>query len=296
LFSTKVINGDKIFLKFKVVIFFHSIAILIGVLFPDFENAILFISQYDKEQLLLRSTGFSSGYDDAGFLINLIIAFNLIESTYKKNNFFNFFNLIFCLSVLFTSRFNILIMILIFISSLFLQFYYFKRRSLMIYLLFPFLIVLILLTLSVTIDFPTGFRTLLISTFPFLEGPIKNFFGSYSDYGLYNYIIGQHIQPILNLSPLEFLFGKGIRVLVSDIGYIKTIYSIGFIGFIFQYFTLFLSLKLSKQQNIFFVYYKVFLLLSLIIEFKMQFLFSSGGFEAMILIYLVLNERTIFYK
>ena len=205
LFSFNRKQKYLVFNTFKFLILLHSISILIGIIYPEFENMIYFINNYSKEQLLLRSTGFSSGYDDAGFIINLLIAFNLIDSSIHKVKFITFSNIVLIISVLFTSRFNMIILLLIFSIKFLVDFIYYKKRNFLLSL-FPFLLIFLLLFLmSITIDFPKGFRDFTFLTFPILEETFSDFFGSYSDYGIYNYIIGQHIEPLYQLNLIEFL-------------------------------------------------------------------------------------------
>ncbi len=276
---------------FKFLIFLHALSIIISIFSPEFENLLVSFNNYSKEQLPLRSTGFSSGYDDAGFIIILLISFQIIDFINKKKSFFNFNNLVLIIAVFFTSRFNMGILFVVFLVKIFYEFFYLKKRSIFYPLTMTFVLFLLITMISITIDYPKGFREILFEIVPPLENAFLSISSSYSDYGIYNYIIGQHIEPLFKLNLIEFVFGKGLRVSGSDIGYIKSIYSIGLIGTFTQYLVIYFFTVFSKK-NKFYYYLITFILLSLIIEVKMQFLFSSGGFEIMVILLLFSNQES----
>ena len=91
--------------------------------------------------------------------------------------------------------------------------------------------VIIILSLSTNIGYEL--RATLLLRYPELYKIINLMEGSYTDYGVYSGVIARHMSfNDLNLS--QIVFGAGIRKTNSDVGYVKTIYSIGFLGIILQ--------------------------------------------------------------
>ena len=84
--SSKKYSINQVINALSYVLLLQAICIILGIVYPPVKELVMPISQYSKEFLKVRSSGFSSGYDDAGYLCNVGLILTLVgNSLYKKN-------------------------------------------------------------------------------------------------------------------------------------------------------------------------------------------------------------------
>jgi hypothetical protein len=279
-------SSDYIFSNLLIVLFFHSLVVSISIIFPSVKDLILPISQYRIEFFSLRSSGFLSGFDDSGLILNFGLVMSLLFSLMMRKNPINLLTVLFSLSIFFSSRVNIVLLIIIFF---FLIFYLISNKQLqyifsILFILFVFSfsgILFLLLTTNLSLEL----RSLLLTMIPSLRNFYEFSLSSYTDYGVFSSTISRHFQ-IINISSFQILFGQGVVKVDSDVGYIKTIYSIGILGIFFQFlYYFFLILFVTNKQTI--KHFSLLLtrsflfslLLMFIMEFKISVVFSTTTFE-----------------
>jgi hypothetical protein len=294
-FSTNnfsIINIKKVL---SLVLLLHAISIILGVIYPPVKNIILPISQYTKEFMPIRSSGFLSGYDDAGFLCNIGLILILSERSLLKKKLINIYALIYLIAASLTSRTNIAVAALILgiVYLINIKNKNFKGvRNISKYLII--LVIFAGLVWVITTSFGAGLRDLLFSKFPVLNNFYILLTSSYSDYGIYTSVITKHVS-IKDMNIIGMFFGIGENKTSSDIGYIKTIYSIGIIGIALQLVIFCIAitniLKLVKNNNEFSIKIMSYtfvatIFIMFIMEFKNSFIFSSTTFEMISLMYI----------
>ncbi|MBM6948851.1 hypothetical protein [Mordavella massiliensis] len=293
-------NKQQIMDSLLIVIWLHSIVIILGVIFPIVKDIVMPISQYSKEFLSMRSSGFLSGFDDAGFLCNVgLIMDYLRRRSYLSRNV-GVTTVIFALAAALTSRFNMLCMAMIILYIMIKELRSGGIASkLMITIIgimaLGFGIVFWILTTNVNIDL----KNQLLADYPALDALYTTSLGSYTDYGVYNKVIGKHLS-LNGLDIFNIFFGAGYRTGHSDIGYIKTIYSIGIVGILIEIAAYYIAIRnvlnvstrrkiKNNQDTLFFVASTLFMFL---MEAKNSLIFSSTTFEMMSIIYLCIMIKT----
>ncbi|MFH5835238.1 hypothetical protein ACHAL6_04060 [Proteiniclasticum sp. C24MP] len=300
------IRTHEILRILETILFIHAISIIIGVIYPDFEQIIAFISGFEKTNLNLRSTGFSPSYEGAGFLCIVGIILNIPNVIIKKSKFFNNKSLIYIIAVIFTSRTSILVLTML-IGVVFM--YALKKGMLkssinILKYIFPLLILAVSFFIMTT-NFGSNYRTEVYKYMPKLANTIERFDSSYTDYGIHTSVVQRHISIDENIKPIKLIFGSGYRIANKDPGYIKSIYSIGFIG---MFAGVFMYLKSTKnlykiwkkyklKDNMYPVIYFWITILILLFEIKMTFIMSSIYFELLSLLYLgAINDMKLEIK
>lgn len=281
------------------ILFIHAICIIAGVVYPEFKQMTQFISGFEKAFSSIRSTGLTSSYEGAGFLCIVGLLLNIPHIMLRKKKMMNYRSFIYVVAIMFTSRTSItvlaLVIIIIFLYSIKLG--GIKGILNIIKYVFPILCISALFII-ITTNFGSSLRDSVYNKYPMLRNTYEIVNSSYTDYGVHTSVIERNISIDENLGLLNLTFGSGYRVADKDPGYIKTLYSIGFIGILMQitiYITSIKNLaKVSKnceqQVRSIATIYMCIVLCMFILEFKMVFVFSSTYFELLSLIYLsILN-------
>lgn len=277
------------------VLLLHAICIILGVVFPPLKEIVLPISQYSKEFLKVRSSGFLSGYDDAGYLCNVGFILTLVGNSLYKKKLVNARALIFLLAVIFTSRFNLACMAFILIIIFLFNVKNMNIKGIFNIGKYVFIIgIFVVIVWSLTTNVGMGMRIQLVSKYPILDSFYSLMSTSYTDYGVYTSVISQHAS--INLNLYNMIFGVGVRMTKSDIGFVKTIYSIGIIGIVVQVLTYFKSIlymyRIKKfyakkySIQIFALTFIAAVILMIAMETKNSFIFSSTTFEMLSIIYI----------
>lgn len=295
-FSTHNYSLTQVMNVVLAVLITHALSILIGIVFPPFKNIILPISQYSIEFMRIRSSGLLSGYDDAGFLCNIGLLLVLIKNTFLKTKLVDRNALIFISSVIFTSRVNIVVMGLVLSIVFVVNLLKMNIKGLLNiskYLIVIGLFSLVVLSLST--NFGYELRYTLLNYFPDLSRVMSLMEGSYTDYGIHSGVISRHLS-LSELSLNQIIFGAGLRKTNSDVGYIKTIFSIGIIGIIIQVMTYLRAIisvnneRKSGRNNdvlsIVSIVYVIAIILMFLMELKISIISSSTTFEMLSVLYI----------
>jgi hypothetical protein len=142
-------------------------------------------------------------------------------------------------------------------------------------------------------------RNDLLLTFPTLELIYNELVQSYTDYGIYTNVISRHFF-ISNIETINLFFGNNIVKYDTDVGYIRTIFSVGIFGLILQliatFYSLIITQRTSKNNE-----YKIdkairnslplIVFSILIMEFKISVIFSTTVFEIFFLLFIILISK-----
>lgn len=287
------ISSKKMFCIVKILLILHAISILVGIIWPPFKEIIQPISQYTKAFTNIRSTGLMNGEDGAGFFCNCGLIMETVERIQKKETVLSKVNILFLVSTVFTSRFALMFTAIILITAIYVLIKKgdLKHATSIIIVLVPMAIIGVLLWILTT-GVAMEFRQKLLYKYPLLQGYYDDITSSFVDYGKYTTIIGRHTS-IGDLSLFDALFGVGHRLDVSkDVGYIKTMYSIGVIGIVGQIIFYIRSIKMVKasidgeNNNDYTIQAYIFIVVLIFAwEAKNSFVFSTGYFEILTSLY-----------
>ncbi len=286
-------NRKDILKSLIFVLILHSIAIILGIIYPSFKELIVPISQYNKSFLRYRSTGLLSGYDDAGFLCNVGLILNYTIQKDENRNGLNYQTLLFIIASALSSRFNMLCMAIIMFIIVGIE----SKGKKIIHKILALVIALIgggiaLLFWILTTNVNPSLKSSLLASYPQLNLLYNNLISSYVDYGVYTNAINRHWKPE-EIGLFECIFGKGVRTERTDIGYVKSMYSYGIIGIIVELLVYFSTcIRLKNRSNTigekYCLSYFFIIVLMFVMEAKTAVVFSSTTFEMITIIYLTL--------
>lgn len=240
------LSKDEIIGVIVPVLSINSFLILIGGINTEIGFIIRSLTGYSSYVVrYLRFPGFVSGYDMAGLIVN--IDFFIITITSAKNNKKRtLLQFIVLLSVLFTSRFSMVLMVFnLIISIIFYKKAKFRGVVLIYSIILIVMFVFIVCLLIVSTDFG-GFKIfdVIMNKIPYFNEVSRIFADSEFSTAL---------EANFNFYDLKnIIFGDGYYPM-QDSGYSKTIFLCGIIGlimhFIFYLFILKSAFKVYYQQN-----------------------------------------------
>lgn len=277
----------------------HAVIILAEMVNSNIENYISVISGYSIRSIDYRKSGLVAGYDTAGTFVNIgfvISTISLIVSNCKK---YIWPSCVFAIAVFMTSRLSsVILVVILFLFSFIAKKY--KRTGVSIFLAVILGVTgtaaLIFLVLSMQIA--PSLQETILSNVPFIQELFSKMTINYSNYDVFHVISSQISIP----TGFSFFWGLAEPAGV-DPGFIKTIYSIGYIGLVAVLgFYLHLFIRSTKRlKNItrpdelkfeqVCLYSSVFMLAILMfMDIKLSFLFATGTYELAI-IFVVFNEN-----
>jgi hypothetical protein len=289
--SARKYTKEEIMASLLFVLSLHALAIILSVIFPPFKDIIQPISQYSKELLRFRASGFLSGFDDAGMFCNFGMALHYMIRR-RQGKGISALTVVFAIAAALTSRFNMAIMILVLLIVMWQES---KNNKIMSKVIVSALAVIAIgfvgtfwiLTTNVNITL----RNQLLQAYPILNVFYKQMLGSYTDYGIYTAVVEKHLNP-MPITTFERIVGMGLRITNSDIGYVKSMYSYGIIGIVWVFGFYLYSLKVirrkyyrSTQSFLYFIYI-ICLVLMTMMETKTAIFLSSTSFEMLSIIYI----------
>lgn len=300
-FQDKKYEPKVVINTIEMILLIHSISIIIGVIFPNFKNYIVFISNYEKKFLEARSTGLVSGYDFAGLLCNLGLILNFLVNIINKKKIITVKTIIFIIAAAFTSRYSMVITMLILIMVFLYEIFKLNIREILRIgkYVIP-LCLLIFLFLILTTELNVNLRKTLFDQIPMMKKIYNEIIYSYADYSGRSTVSNHYyIDPNINL-----IFGEGYIPKNVDPGYIRNLYFMGIIGILLQglfYFIIFLyankmrKINSNKEIKIIALFIMFMIIALFVMEFKLTFIFSSITFELMIilLVYLLSYKESI---
>jgi hypothetical protein len=305
-----IINGYKIpsyklINTLSVVLLLHVLFVGLQILFPildkpmsevfGFERGFEVISRYN-----FRKLGLTGGYDTAAFFSIISVVFFLIRYLFVHKILNLLYAFLSLLSCIFISRTGMIIGIVYFIVFIVYIFFRFKRKKKILpaifllsglYVLLNFVIPILSQSTNLLSDI-FGVQTSNINALDYTAGTVDA-------------LTGSHLSP-LNIPFFDMLFGFGvdpnsIKGISSDIGYVKIIYHVGIIGFVFillLYFKIFQNSyfirKSSTDSNekILSLFVMVFISIVLVINYKNLIFYSRGSYELLLIVYFVIYNNS----
>lgn len=249
----------------------NSLVIIIQIVFVNIQYTLAPIYNFDKKFVALRAFGLTAGFDSAGYLCILGLVFILSKILHMKKIDYRdiLFFYLFSVAGCFTGRSVMFIMILCVISlNIYLIFN--KKSKLRFFALTNFIVGGILVYKFIL--------PIIITTLPFLKDQnlitlslteTEDFKYSYSS-GTGELLTEMWFLPKHTLSAF---FGTGIDPYDSDVGYIKIIFMIGFLGLMiifFYYISMLYKTFILKSKDS----YTKILLLSLKASILFLFIFN----------------------
>ncbi|NHB69849.1 hypothetical protein [Perlabentimonas gracilis] len=296
------LTSNKIINILSAILFLHILAIGLQFAFPSLVKPMATIFNFYREPELLdllnlRNLGLTGSYDFAALLsVFGIYVFYLQYKIKKKFLYLILFSLAF-ISCLRISR---VAMIFGFLTYAYLSFKLIRQTSIVKKLfIIPFIITISIVIFNIV--------------FPIIVGSLSFFKNSSLNKGFdistANYsksdenLLQKHLFFPETVSGI--MFGLGIDVEGTDIGYIRTIFSIGIIGLaiiLFQHLFMLVRVMLIMQKKIpedLYTLIKIFVFFTialLIINFKILLLYSRGAHELLILLFFsiitIYNKKT----
>ena len=290
----------------------HSSVILMQMKFPVLKSYIGPIVNYPTEFFPLRAFGIIGDYDGSGSLLVIGAILSLIMFNYTGLTKYVACSFIFFASVIFVSRMNMLLMLIVMIVSV--------RKWLTrgkVNLIIKFIISSLLIGsgyIFVKLVYPIIYYTIPFINQYFISSNIRttNYSLSYGSGGQAYLLDSMWKIPE---SVTGFIFGTGLLPDDSDIGYVKILFMLGIIGslllFIFYGYIMKIIKKKLKIINkcypkTYNSYIKNFakgfrfiILLIFFINFKNLFLFSRSFHELIIILFFTflaeINQPNKFY-
>lgn len=277
----------------EIILILNAFAIIATIIFPELKVYLEVINQYEKAYSRWRAIGLLNGEDAAGFFCNIGLIIETVKRIYNKQGPVTWKTILFVVATIFTSRMSMLFSVLILLVCLFII----LRRKDFVH---SFGIIVLLLPIVffggilwiITTNIAPGLRDPIYRAFPILNTLYSQLTEGYIDYAAFAGIIQRHTS-IEGLDFSQILLGAGYRTtLEKDVGFLKTLYSIGVIGIISELFFYYVCCKkVVKGYNN--NYYPQFIMVVFIIitvlhlpwEFKNSFLFSNGFFEMYIALF-----------
>ena len=218
-----IINYLLIFLSI------NSAVVLLQIIFPQLQVHMASITGFDKKFSPIRAFGLTPGYDSAGYLcvVGLIfVIFRIVTEGIKGKNIILIYY--FVVSGFFTGRSVMIIMVFVLVAlNIFLLFkgkLIFKAFSMVNFfvggvIVYNFVLPILMTTLPFLMSH--SISSTVIDT-----GNLKDSFASSS---------GDQLADMFFLppDPISSILGTGINPHDSDVGYIKLIHMIGFVGLAF---------------------------------------------------------------
>lgn len=285
-------NSDITFLRlmraYIIATSIQVLAIFGGFASLQIRDLLTIFSGYSKKYLPFRSGGLFSGYDYAGYFVNIAIflyGLSLVKSI-KKNYFHYLILLFFMMSVILTSRFNSIILVVDLVILLVISFVNGNKISKIYFTIISVLTSFIgIAFIVISTNISPSLKDTLINKIPALSVITGTMTDSYANYNVSDTIAGQFIFP----QGSALIFGQNIKAPV-DPGYVNTLYYIGLIGLVlvigtYSYIAILGLNKNKMTENIILIY---IYLITLIFEVKLSFIFSSGAFEVFIIFWCII--------
>lgn len=223
------------------ILLIQAVCIILGAINLEIAQVLTRYSNFNKELRLFRNSGLLAGFDIAGLLMCLGFCINLVyRILIKKKQMVGF--IVFITSILFTSRFSMLLLAAIMFLSLLILWKH-KCYAEFTILLVPLCTLVILATILVSTTVTGLSEEHVLGVESYILMKLEVWINKFSVSDIYS-IINQHFD----FSKLSHLwFGDGILI-DADPGYTITIYSIGLIGCL-ESISYFLIVYLKARPN-----------------------------------------------
>lgn len=263
------------------IICLHAIIIILCMLFPQIRPLINLLSGYNKKNLPLRSSGLLSGYDFAGFVLNIGLIITVMYNIKYKNKVFNLALILIIIATFFTSRVStVFLMIQIVLVFLYILRIRRIKSSIFILILIPIVFLGSIMTI-LTIETFEPIKNELIVRYEWINTLNKTINMTYSQ---------SSIDEVVNLQyyidkNVNSMIGNAIQAPV-DPGYINSIYEAGYVGLfvkIFGYLSVGIWGFIQRRKNYLYLFITYLVIITSFFEMKLVFYFASTSFEILIL-------------
>ncbi|MBZ9786726.1 hypothetical protein LB456_04580 [Psychroflexus sp. CAK57W] len=290
------ISSDRIIKGLIGVLLIHSLVIIIEIIEPSSRAYFYIFAETNQIEYPFRANGLVNGYDYAGLYTNIGLMLVALKYIKDRSNSYLIAMIIFIIATIFTSRLNMLLM-LVTLIIIFRQSLIFKAKVLATGLLIFFLTTgsIGIFLLAITTDAFPEIRKYIFNNVEGTQGMYEVIRLSYSDDNVEN-VIEEQFKLI---SAKNMVFGSGEDGNI-DPGYNQLINTIGIIGtgiILLYYCSMIFYLKskkgIKKRLNNLKIVYLIsiyLLLFNIIFNFKLLFFFSAGIFE-MTSILIICYER-----
>lgn len=284
-------SAKKVIDIISIILFLHLLAIALQILFPSIVHPMADVFNFDRDtelldRLTIRNLGLAGSFDYAALLsVFGIHVFYLQYKNTRKIIFFILFLLAF-LSCFRISRMAMIFGFLVFISH---SFILLKKLSLIKKILItPILVGIFIIVFNFAFPILTGSLSFLQKTSLNKGFVIDRAEYSTSDKTLLN----KHL--FFPESAYKILIGEAEKISGTDIGYIKTIFSIGVIGLlliIMQYLYMIRRIRVIKKNETstelkqLCNYFTFYTLMLFIVNLKALLLYSRGSHEFVLLMF-----------
>lgn len=285
--SNSNISIKKLINSFVLLLFLHSLIIIVEIILPEFRQLMYPFSGSVGKFYAYRANGLVNSYDLAGIYTNfglLLSSVMYIKSRQKK---YSIISLVCILATIFTSRLSIIAMIIMLMFILKKS----NENRVVIFKIFISIIFIItgiigILLWTITTDVFPIMRSYILG-YSWTNDLYLNVNQTYSDDDVGRLLTNHFVFGLESVQ--TFLFGKGLEG-HADPGYSKIYNSIGLIGVIlitFYYLYQWLYLKSFRYRSFKSSYYLVYISLTYIMiimlfgNFKILYFFSTSLFELM---------------
>ncbi|MBI9052571.1 MAG: hypothetical protein JEY96_02055 [Bacteroidales bacterium] len=284
-------SAKKIINIISIILFLHLLAIAVQILFPSIVNPMAGFFNFDRDtelldRLTIRNLGLAGSFDFAALLsVFGIYVFYLQYKNTKKIMFLILFLLAF-LSCFRISRMAMILGFFVFIS---ISFILLKNLS-----LFKKILITPILVGVFIVVFNFAFP-ILVGSLSFLQKTSLNK-GYVIDRAEYSTsdktLLDRHL--FFPESTYKSIIGEGVKISGTDIGYVKTIFSIGIIGLlliIMQYLYMIRRVRKIKKRKTstelvqlcnYFIFFTIMLF---VVNLKILLLYSRGAHEFVLLMF-----------
>lgn len=277
------------------ILLIHAIFIIFSAIIDiNIQEDFRWFTGYNKTVRLYRSTGLMAGFDMAGLLCNIGIVLILIVDKFKVNKYVTFM-----IAIVFTSRFSLILFIIIVITYFIKNFKHeikVKKITLMITIILISIFAIMLFSLTTNILENANFGSELSK----IQNFAKNVQVAYAQTDAISTLEEQLVVPS---NPFDLMFGNG-KYSGGDPGYTRFINCIGVFGLafvIFWHIILFQKAysqyinvsSLVKKRNYILM---IFSLILILLNFKNSYFFTGTYFEIMIIEIFIWQRCYIDYK
>lgn len=268
-----------------LVLVIHAMTVLLSLLIPSVRPFIYIISRYSKKYLPLRSTGLLSGYDFAGYFLNSGLILRVLYNIRYQNRVIDLMALLFIITIPLTSRVNT---VLLLVEVVVIIIYMLKTKRIKslaaILLIIPIVLFGSLFTI-LTIETFEPIKLNLMQRYNWISKLDKTINLTYADSTVRD-VLNEHyeIEDSINL-----ISGNGI-IPLKDPGIIKTIYEGGVIAVVIKYFFylyFFIYGMRRKSISALHLFLSLYVVLTIALEMKLQFFFSTGSYELLLTVFAV---------
>ena len=295
---------SKILVTLKIIVVvlsFNAIVTILQVLDPNLQILLKDIYGFTKSLRSIRAFGLTAGYDTSGYLsiIGFLLTLFFIISSQRRIKWI-LLQLIFSISILFTSRSSMILFSFIFLAVTFFFFLQrgqgFKLLSVIYFAISSLAIIYFLL--------PIFLSTFTIFNDYFFWIPSSNYFVYYARTDMTEW---QNSMWLFPGNIFDLIFGMSIDVPFSDVGFVKIVYMVGIIGLfiiigLYGYIlrNIWRVIKFSTDKNTILInwLFIIVLLIMILINIKNLYFFTRGFHELLTILFftITLPVQRVFHR